>query len=1129
MKKLTKLLLVHWYYFTQELIEFDDLNFLTGKNSAGKSTIIDALQLVLLGDTSGSYFNKAASDRGDRTLKGYLRGELGDDGASGFRYLRNGRFTSYIALEFHDTEKQRYFTVGCCFDTFSDNDMQKLFFLYDGAMHPNGFLKGDLPMDITQLRTFFKENYVGHFETTEVGRDFRTKLYGKLGGLRDRFSGLLKKTVSFTPNMNIQQFITEFVCDAQQTVDVSHMQDNIRSYKRLEAESDVLKARIELLDKIVKTHQSYTTLRNNEILYSYLIDRANADIKSAELALAEEKVKNTVTTLKALDLNIAEADVHIAETREQRNTLHAQLLSDSGAQALEQLDRQIADKEAELLALQDEYERAMSDLLTQIALWRNHTETMLQKLKSAQVALLQSGITSRINDIVTEGNALREKIAAISSVNAETATEMGQAGLAALSDTVDNIKRHSIELASRMQDEQDALVKTRAELAAEQKSLESGIYRFPQDALDLKAAVASRLRTLTGRDVNVRIVAEAAEIRNDRWRNVIEGYLNSQKYYIIVPEERFKDALRVYDEIKRKNAIYNTGIVDIEKLKRQNPTANSGSLAEEVETDDADVKAFLDYTLGRVQKCDDVADLRNHRTAVTDEGMLYQNFVVRAMNPSRWAKPAIGQGAIQRRLDAVKRECVSLSEQVAVCSGVKLGLDHTVNLTLLSNSEIEKIISAAESISAIPALESDLASLRLNRAAIDTSAIDSLKKRIDILDHDIIEQEKQLRSETERQGRLKGTLEQLQDEKIPGLTAELNDKESTIATTYDKEWTAETGEPRYQRELLSRDTADNVSNAFPREQSRAKNAKDEAHETLLDLRRSYNDKYKMGLDIKAELNDAYDDAWRELTDNKLPDYLVKITDARAKAFEQFQEDFISRLQNNLNNAKRQIDDLNIALRGATFGEDTYRFRIFPKPEYRRYYDMIMDEMITEGGYNLLSMQFNAKYKDEIAELFAIITNADGTGGSSEYERRVQEFTDFRTYLSFDLEVEGRDGETQRLSKTLGKKSGGETQTPFYIAVLASFAQLYRVGRDKTHKTSRLIILDEAFSKMDGERIIRSIELLRKFEFQVIISAPPDKIGDIAALVDRNLCVIREGKRTCVRSFDKPHIEEFVDE
>jgi len=1129
MKVLTKLLLIHWHYFTHELIEFGELNFLTGKNASGKSTIIDAIQLILLGDTSGNFFNKAANGRGNRTLKGYLLGELGDDEDSGFRYLRTGRFTSYIALEFYDREKKRYFTVGCCFDTYSENDITRLFFLYDGEMHPRGFLNGGTPLDITALRTFLKERYNGHYETTDVGRDFRTKLYGKLGGLRDRFAGLLKKAVSFNPNVDIQQFISDFVCDNQQTVDVSHMQENIRSYKRLEYEASILQERIALLDQIVNTYENYIEARNSEMLYSFLIERALADMKNAELQIAASNAQKMTEQLQTLTLKIDDTDKRLKELREQQVTLQTELKSDGNAQALEQINRQIAEKELKIQTLHNEYEKTSSSLVVRIATWRNHVETMLHKINVSKQDLLQEVIFSRISDINEEGRTLFEHIKTLTNIDANAITQIGEAGLTEISSMVDSLKTHTIGLGSRLRDEQDFLSKQRAELLSEQRSLESGIYRFPQDAIDLKEAVVSRLRTLAKQDVNVRIVAEAAEVKNDRWRNVIEGYLHTQKFYIIVPGEYFRDALRVFDAIKRKKVVYGTGIIDIEKLRKLNPVVDTGSLAEEMETDDVDVRLFLNFTLGRVQKCETVGELRRFRTSITDEGMLYQNFVVRAMNPERWSKPAIGQGAIRRRLDAVKNEINMLAEQITVYASIKTGLDAANSLVVLSSVEIENIVLSAKNVAMISDLKADLISLQKNREVIDTTAIDLLKSRIIALDNSIAEQDSLLHQEENQRGKLEKALEQSRDETIPKLGNELQEQESTITSRYNDDWIAETGVLRYNRELSSRGKADNIASAFPREQSRVRNTKDISWETLVDLRRNYNDKYKMGFDIKAAGNEVYDDAWLELSDNKLPDYQARISDAKSKAFEQFQEDFISRLQNNINNAKHQIEDLNSALKGASFGEDTYRFRIIPKPEYKRYYDMIVDEMITQGGYNLLSIQFNEKYKEEITDLFAIITNEDGGGGSSEYERRVHEFTDFRTYLSFDLEVIGQDGESQRLSKTMGKKSGGETQTPFYIAVLASFAQLYRAGRDKTYKTSRLIIFDEAFSKMDGERIVRSIELLRKFQFQVILSAPPDKIGDIATLVDRNLCVLREGKQTCVRSFDPKQAEEYADE
>lgn len=69
MKKLKKILLINWLYFSKELIEVGDINFLTGKNGAGKSTVIDALQIVLLGETNSRNFNQAANEKSQRTLK----------------------------------------------------------------------------------------------------------------------------------------------------------------------------------------------------------------------------------------------------------------------------------------------------------------------------------------------------------------------------------------------------------------------------------------------------------------------------------------------------------------------------------------------------------------------------------------------------------------------------------------------------------------------------------------------------------------------------------------------------------------------------------------------------------------------------------------------------------------------------------------------------------------------------------------------------------------------------------------------------------------------------------------------------------------------------------------------------
>ncbi len=109
MKKLKKILLINWLYFSKEIIEVGDVNFLTGKNGAGKSTVIDALQIVLLGETNARNFNQAANEKSQRTLDGYLRADMDENNP----YSRRGKdFSSYIACEFQDDVAGSSFVTG---------------------------------------------------------------------------------------------------------------------------------------------------------------------------------------------------------------------------------------------------------------------------------------------------------------------------------------------------------------------------------------------------------------------------------------------------------------------------------------------------------------------------------------------------------------------------------------------------------------------------------------------------------------------------------------------------------------------------------------------------------------------------------------------------------------------------------------------------------------------------------------------------------------------------------------------------------------------------------------------------------------------------------------------------------
>ena len=106
-KILTRIQLINWHYFENERISLNGSTLISGENTAGKSTILDAIQLVLT--TNTRRFNVAANEKGNRNLKGYVRCKVGNVGET---YLRKNVVPANVALEFYEEKDDRYFVMG---------------------------------------------------------------------------------------------------------------------------------------------------------------------------------------------------------------------------------------------------------------------------------------------------------------------------------------------------------------------------------------------------------------------------------------------------------------------------------------------------------------------------------------------------------------------------------------------------------------------------------------------------------------------------------------------------------------------------------------------------------------------------------------------------------------------------------------------------------------------------------------------------------------------------------------------------------------------------------------------------------------------------------------------------------
>ena len=111
-------------------------------------------------------------------------------------------------------------------------------------------------------------------------------------------------------------------------------------------------------------------------------------------------------------------------------------------------------------------------------------------------------------------------------------------------------------------------------------------------------------------------------------------------------------------------------------------------------------------------------------------------------------------------------------------------------------------------------------------------------------------------------------------------------------------------------------------------------------------------------------------------------------------------------------------------------------------------------------------------------------------------------------------VDGDEKLTIGLSKMIKKNSGGEGQNPLYVALLVSFAQAYGIHLSPKVeiKHPRLVVLDEAFSKMDAEKVASCIDLIRNLGFQAIISATNDKIQNYLENVDKTFVYANPNKK-----------------
>ncbi|NDP48321.1 MAG: hypothetical protein GZ085_07995 [Sulfuriferula multivorans] len=1132
MKMLNRILLVNWYLLSAEQIDIKGNTAFIGPNASGKSSILDAIQAVLLGgDQRLIQLNASAGEKSRRTLREYCLGVVRDpstDADLDPDLAPRRQAVSYIVLCFRDDETNDETAIGLAMHAHLDNGVFEVdgrFIVPRASLILRDLIESvggeDRPIPWDRVREDLRRRchaQGAEFENLNESGRFIKRLGEALGyGGRSfepiRFARSLKNAVTFAPIKDVSEFVRRHILD-DKPIRVKALQESLKNYRDIEAKTKEVRDRIAAL-KLVQAHYLEAARRGQRaVQYDWI------EMEAAVLRLDDERVRIEVALeqigqqSKALEVAAKDLTHHDAQDQTEVVRLN-RLIAASGSEAKRQ------ELEARIETQQTHANQAGNDLdiirRNLSAVWK--LLDFSEDLPKPFLTVLQTLADTLPQDellvpIWPEAPEIVEQLASEVHTELEAVLPGVQERAKKLGNEVEIMNTNLLDLRERLQ------------------TLQRG-----ETPLSRKAQALIAL--LNQHNIGSRPLCDCVEIVDERWRDCIERYLGSNREALIVTPEDARDAISVYRRQGRE--LFGARVINTRKTQDWLKRCEPGSLAEIITTDDDHARAYINRLLGRVMRVYTEDELLRQERAATDDGMLAANGAIERMAPVQ--DHLLGRASREltcKRLesqfqeDAAKyAEADRTHRRFADVSGALADFARKLG------EGIELTALAANRTNA----QSEIKRLKEELGQLDLKETDTLKQKLKATQDSIETRKKQFsKLETQKNDLLKETT--LQEEK-KRLNNEAFAQAVEDRTRRTQTATLKMAEASAQFERLQTEHGEDLNKVEETARQRARKnrteqaqSRDAAHADLREYALKHSallpgSANQMPEDLHAEL-----EAWSITTLTNLEDtQLAGLTDraekARLDAEQIFHAQFIGQLRDNLAGIDDALDELNRNLKKRNFHGELYQFKKFDEKEFEPLIKWIKSAT-AEVQANVGSLfdtqalpgseHFEARKK--IREL--LMGGADGAKALED------KLVDYRNYYRFDVEMKdpNRANSTAWLSQRLGKGSGGEHQAPFYVAIGAALAATYRLERDEATGKVRggmaLALFDEAFSKLDVGNTQSALAFLRDLGMQAVIAAPDERHALLAEEMDTIVNVYRDGGAVSIEpQYFKPALHALL--